>query len=106
MKTLQQIQDETTTMFKGRAIFTGIDQEALAQNISEIANFASLLTAEAIKGAILKKKIVVKDIRDLTETELGDFFAEIIATHDVTSIDQLGSGKFAVTVLEHAPDIS
>lgn len=106
MKTLTQIQASTLEQFKGRAIFAGINPEDLAQNINDITSFASLETAQAIKEAEHKKSIIVLDTEKKSEEALQSFFSTLLLTHDVTSIDQIGKHRFAITALENAPDIA
>lgn len=105
MKSLDDIRKETVAEFTGRAIFAGIPPEDLIINIGDIATFAALKTAEAIKGAEHKKKILILDTEKKTEEQLEEWFATLLTTHDVASIDQIGKQRFAVTALENAPDI-
>jgi len=88
--------------------------EQITRSIAKIANavgwdwyvdYNALKTAEAIKGAEHKKKILILDTEKKTEEQLEEWFATLLTTHDVTSIDQIGKQRFAVTALENAPDI-
>lgn len=105
MKSLTQIQNNTFEQFKNRAIFAGINPEDLKQNIDDITSSVAIETAQAIKSAELKKKIIVLDTEKKTEDELNEWFAALLLTHDVTSIDQIGKHRFSVTTVEHAPDL-
>lgn len=105
MKTLTQIQDATFEQFQDRAVFAGINVDDLKQNIHDIAVFASMQTAEAIKSAELKKKIFILDTEKKSEEDLGNYFETLLTTHDVLSIDQIGKHRFAVTTFENAPDL-
>lgn len=105
MKTLEDIRKEAVAEYTGRAIFQGIAPEDLIQNIGDIATFVALRTAEAIKEAEHKKKIFILDTEKKSEEELEAWFAQTLLTHDVTSIDQIGKQRFAITTLENADDI-
>lgn len=105
MKSLDDIRKETVTEYTGRAIFAGIPPEDLIQNIGDIATFAALKTAESIRSAELKKKIFILDTEKKSEEALENYFAELLLTHDVTSIDQIGKQRFAITTNKNAPDI-
>lgn len=106
MKSLVTIQAETLELFKGRAIFSGINEQELIENINDIASFAALQTAEAIKSHTPKQKIFTLDTETMSEADLEKYFANLLLKYEVTAIDQLGKQRFAVIALEHAPDLA